>query len=103
MSDFENKDFFFYNKEILIAQFRGISCPIPYALDAIGYVNYIGKDIKLDVSRNSIIYGYKELQWEMSLILLKYIKDKKSPDHDLQTIIDGMIDYMNNHLTKNNN
>ena len=103
MSDFENKDFFFYNKEILIDQFRGISCPIPYALDAIGYVNYIGKDIKLDVSRNSIIYGYKELQWEMSLILLKYIKDKKSPNNDLQTVIDGMIDYMSDHLAKNNN
>ena len=101
MSDVENRDFFFYNREIFIDQFRGISCPIPCALEAIGYVNYTGSHIKLDVSRNSVISGYKELQWEMSLILLKHIQALKNPNDDLQVIINGMIDYLNNCLEEN--
>lgn len=98
MSDVENRDFFFYNREILIDHFRGISCAIPCALEAIGYINYTGSYIKLDVSRNSVISGYKELQWEMSLVLLKHIKAVKEPNEDLQVVINGMIEYLNKRL-----
>lgn len=93
ITDSDKKEFFFYNKEILVDQFHRISCLIPYALDAIGYVNYNGKGIRLDVSRNSIISGYEMLKFELSLVLLKYMKESEiSKDRIL--MIDGMINYL---------
>ena len=94
MANIENRDFFFYNREILVDQFRGISCPIPFPLEAIGYVNYTGNHVKLDVSRNSIINGYKELQWEFAQMLLNYMKATKSIDDDLLLIVNSMLNHL---------
>ena len=94
MANIENRDFFFYNREILVDQFRGISCPIPFPLEAIGYVNYTGNHVKLDVSRNSIINGYKELQWEFAQMLLNYMKATKSIDGDLLLIVNSMLNHL---------
>lgn len=96
-TDIDNREFFFYNKGIFVDQFRGISCPIPFALDAVGYTNYLGKYVKLDVSRNAIIYGYSQLQWEMSLVLLKYMKETYPQEVD-PIIVNGMIDYLTSSL-----
>ena len=92
--DKEQREFFFYNKGIYISNFSGIRCPIPYPLDAIGYINYTGQNVKLDVSRNNIISGHFELQQELSVILLKYSKEKITENNDLIALIDAMIDFL---------
>ena len=92
--DTERREFFFYNKGIYISDFRGIKCPIPYPLDAIGYINYKGQKVKLDVSRRNIISGYPELQQELSIILLKYSKERITGNDDLIALVDAMIAFL---------
>lgn len=92
--DIERREFFFYNKGIYISNFRGICCPIPYPLDAIGYINYTGQNVKLDVSRNNVISGYLELKQELSVILLKYIKGKIAENNELIVLVDAMIEFL---------
>lgn len=91
-SDLYKTEFFFYNKDILIKNFRGISCGIPAAFRPLGYINYLGNDIKLDVSRNTIIEGRHALRKELTLILLKYLRDKNQNEQFLE-MIDKMINY----------
>lgn len=67
-------------------------CEIPYQFETCGYINYIGNDIDLDVSRNHIISGFKDLQKEMTLILLKHIKGSEE-NEELTSIIDEMIKF----------
>ena len=91
--DSEQREFFFYNKGIFISDFRGVLCRVPYSLDAIGYVNYIGQKIKLDVSRKNIIAGYSSLQKELSIILLKFLRKKFNNNYDLISMINAMIEF----------
>ncbi len=91
--DSDKREFFFYNKGIFISDFRGINCPIPYPLDAIGYINYVGQDIKLDVSRKNIISGYTSLRKGLTLILLKFLKEKINNNQALLEMINIMIEY----------
>lgn len=93
--DKKQQEFFFYNKGIYISDFRGIRCSIPYPLEAIGYINYTGQNVRLDVSRNNIISGYTELQQELSIILLKYLKEKFAKNNAaLIVLIDAMIELL---------
>lgn len=92
--DNDNRDFFFYNKEILVDRFIGLSCLVPFSLEVIGYINYLGNYVKLDVSRNSIIQGFSELEWQMTLILLKYIKDNEKINDEVLSIINKMIEHL---------
>ena len=91
--DSDKREFFFYNKGIFISDFRGINCPIPYPLDAIGYINYVGQDIKLDVSRKNIISGYTSLRKGLTLILLKFLKEQINNNQALLEMINIMIEY----------
>lgn len=89
--DTEKHEFFFYNKGIYISDFRRIKCLIPYPFDAIGCINYTGDKVKLDVSRNKIISGYYDLQQELSIILLKFLKERASENENLIALINAMI------------
>lgn len=92
--DIERPEFFFYNKGIYISDFGGIKCPIPYPLDAIGYINYTGQNVKLDVSRNNVISGRLKLQQELSIILLNYSKEKIVENNELIVLINAMIEFL---------
>lgn len=91
-SDLYKQEFFVYNKGILIRNFRGISCGVPAAIKPLGYINYIGDEIKLDVSRNSIIEGIDKMGKELTCILLKYLK-ANSDDEKFIQMIDCIISF----------
>ena len=90
--DLYKTEFFFYNKDILINDFRGIVCGIPAAFHPYGFINYLGNDIKLDVSRNTIIEGHLKLRNEITLLLLKYLKNN-TKDEQFIEMIEKMIEY----------
>lgn len=91
-SDLYKQEFFVYNKGILIRNFRGISCGVPAAIKPLGYINYIGDEIKLDVSRNSIIEGIDKMGKELTCILLKYLKANSDDERFIQ-MIDCIISF----------
>ena len=63
-------------------------------LSSIHCINYTGQNVKLDVSRHNIISGHFELQQELSVILLKYSKEKITENNDLIVLIDAMIEFL---------
>ena len=66
-----------YYKNILVKDFRSISAQLPYDYEIFGLIDYLGDDLKLDVSRNEIIGGYNKLSYEFNSILLKYFISKE--------------------------
>ena len=86
--------FYFYYKDIYVRDFRGVQVYIPAALEAMGCINYIGSDIKLDVSRNNISEGYECLHRQCVNLILKYLRTTELPD-DILPFVDKMIE-MNN-------
>lgn len=91
-SDIDNIDFYFYNRGVWIKHFRYLSCLLPFALKIFGVVNYYGDNIKLDVSRNSIIDGHSCLKNELANIILKHMKDK-CHDPKLSEMLECLISY----------
>ncbi len=86
---------YFYNKDILVRDFRGLRCSLPDEYDIFGYVNYLGQDIKLDVSRNEINEGYSSLIKEFSSMVLKYkLSEENNPD--IKWILEKMLNYLEN-------
>ena len=64
---------FFYHKDILVRDFRYLVAMIPLLQGELyGYINYMGDDIKLSVSRNDIIEGRIAVQQEFSRVLLSH-------------------------------
>ena len=88
----ENPPTYLYYKDILVRDFRMVRGFIPYAYEIFGYINYKGKDLKLDVSRNEIIGGYKNLSNEFNKILLRYKKETET-DVTVLKFLDKMLLY----------
>jgi hypothetical protein len=90
-----NKDYgpaYFYNKDILVRDFRGLRCNLPDEYDIFGYINYLGQKIKLDVSRNEIIEGYPNLFKEFTLIILQY-KILQEKNLEIKHFLEKMLDF----------
>ena len=84
---------YFYNKDILVRDFRGLRCSLPDEYDIFGYVNYLGQDIKLDVSRNEIIEGYSGLIKEFASMVLKFkVSEEKNPN--IKFMLEKMLNYI---------
>lgn len=90
----ENIPFYFYNRGVLINRFGHLVCHLPFALKIVGVANYLGENIKLNVSRNSIIEGFGYLKSEFSNIILKHMKEKTNAP-EKQEMLDHLIDYNN--------
>lgn len=88
----ENPPTYLYYKDILVRDFRMVRGFIPYAYEIFGYINYKGKDLKLDVSRNEIIGGYKNLSNEFNKMLLRYKKETET-DVTVLKFLDKMLLY----------
>lgn len=88
----ENPPTYLYYKDILVRDFRMVRGFIPYAYEIFGYINYKGKDLKLDVSRNEIIGGYKNLSNEFNKMLLRYKKETET-DVTVLKFLDKMLSY----------
>lgn len=84
-----------YYKDILVKDFRALYTQLPYKYRIFGVFNYLDSSLKLDVSRNEIIGGYKKLTKEFNNIILKYLieKEDKLPKKDVLTSI---LKYYNN-------
>lgn len=89
-SDSDKLDFYFYNKGVWIQYFRYMYCQLPYALKVLGFVNYHGDGVKLDVSRNAIIGGQKRIRNEFANIILSFMKDN-STDPEWSEMLEHMI------------
>lgn len=90
--DIEKIDFYFYNRGIWIRRFGFAYCKLPYAFRCMGTVDYYGDDIKLDVSRNSLIEGEVKLSHEFANIILKHMQNKEE-DPEFKTMLQRMIQY----------
>ena len=89
--------FYFYNKDILVKDFRGVEFELPYNYEECeirGFLNYTGNNLKLDVSRNEIIEGEKFIRKSIrTFILQQKIKFEKSSQ--MIDILKCMIEYEN--------
>lgn len=84
-----------YYKGILVKDFRALYTQLPYKYHIFGVFNYLDSSLKLDVSRNEIIGGYKKLAKEFNNIILNYLieKEDKIARKDVLTSI---LEYYNN-------
>ena len=89
-----NLPLYFYNKGVWISRMNRAVCLLPYGLSGMGVINYIGDNVKLDVSRNSIIDGRREIVMQLTNIILK---------HKLNIDTDSLWNKMINHLIQYNN
>jgi len=87
----ERENFAFYNKGILVKDYHGTICNIPAALDISAVINYLENGIRLDVSRNNIISGTAQLRRELSIVLLKYLRELEK-DHECAAMMEVMIE-----------
>ncbi len=82
-----------YYKGILVPNFISFSFHLPYPIYELrGHIFAKDSSIKLDVSRNSIIEGKRELKEELELILLKSLKEQS----DSKSLLDALIDKIHN-------
>ena len=83
---------YLYYKDILVKDFRFVRAFLPYAYEIFGYINYKGKDLKLDVSRNEIIGGNHNVNVEFNKTLLKYKKEKEK-DIKVSKFLEKILEY----------
>lgn len=83
---------YLYYKDILVKDFRFVRAFLPYAYEIFGYINYKGKDLKLDVSRNEIIGGNHNINVEFNKTLLKYKKEKEK-DIKVSKFLEKILEY----------
>lgn len=83
---------YLYYKDILVKDFRFVRAFLPYAYEIFGYINYKGKDLKLDVSRNEIIGGNHNINVEFNKTLLKYKKEKEK-DIKVGKFLEKILEY----------
>lgn len=88
---FIDDGFCFYNNGIFVDTLPRTPLETPYHADILGYANYLGDKIKLDVSRNSVISGQAEIADEVTQIILKY-KLQNETDNDIKTILKSLIE-----------
>lgn len=82
-----------YYKGILVPNFLSSTYIVPINVNELqGHIMCNNLPIKLDVSRNSIIEGKKELKKELGLIILKALKDNS--DHP--DVYDALIENLEN-------
>lgn len=86
----QGRNFCFYNKGILVKDFYGLHCNIPAPFDVSAVINFKDQGIKLDVSRNNIISGVKQIRSELIKVIIKYLRDQES-DSDRVAMLDTMI------------
>lgn len=91
----DTESLMFYNKGIWIRDVFRISCLLPAAFKMKAVLNYRNHGIKLDVSRNRILDGRKQIEGELSLILLQYLLSK-GQDSDAEIMINSMIEHLQN-------
>jgi len=75
----------------LVKDYHGTICNIPAALDISAVINYLENGIRLDVSRNNIISGTAQLRRELSIVLLKYLRELEK-DHECAAMMEVMIE-----------
>lgn len=84
--------FSLYYKGILVSDFTGMEILTPYPYRAVGYIDYIGDHLKLDVSRNEIIEGYPYLNAEVLKSLLKFELSMEK-HNDVRDFIEQMLSF----------
>lgn len=60
-----------YYKDIMVRDFKPLSIALHLPYQIFGFINYYGKDLRLDVSRNEVIDGSDFLQQEFENIIIK--------------------------------
>ncbi len=91
VDDAESHASYVYNKGILVMNYGVIRSLLPVNVqELLGVVNCVDLPVKLDVSRNRIIRGKKDLVVELNTVLLKYIQNHKASP-ELDQYIDRMI------------
>lgn len=98
INEAESHSSYVYNKGVLVSNYGISRNLLPLNIqDLLGVINCISLPVKLDVSRNRIIKGKRELVVELNTVLLKYIKIQKDSE-DLNHFIDAMITNLNESL-----
>lgn len=87
-----------YYKDILVNNFHGLYFVLPDEYNIMGYINYKGNDLKLDVSRNTIIQGKNILNNEINKIILQY-KYEKEEIAVKKNILKAMLEYKDIHIS----
>lgn len=90
-----DNEFCFYNKGIFVDTLPRTPLVTPYPSDILGYVNYLGDKVKLNVSRNSVNSGQTEIAAEVTQIILKY-KLQNEADKDMKAILKKLIEFKAN-------
>lgn len=85
----------FYNKGIWIKEVFYISCLLPAAFKMHAVINYKAHGIKLDVSRNRVLDGRKQIDWAVSEIMLQYMLSK-GVDTKQEPLIRSMLETVHN-------
>lgn len=83
--------FFLYNKGIYVNGYDRMNCPYPCSVFGAGYIKYFGDELKLDVSRKTVIAGSRFLRNEVTRIVLrKYLAKEKNPQ--VAALVEKMIE-----------
>lgn len=90
-----NKPASLYYKNILVKDFRSISAQLPFKYEVFGLIDYLGDDLKLDVSRNEIINGHGKLNLEFNIILLKYLTAKGQAPEEKE-LLESILKFIEN-------
>ena len=87
----------FYNKGIWIKEMFYVACLLPAAFKMQAVINYKAHGIKLDVSRNRILSGRKQIDWAVSEIMLQYMLSK-GVDAKQEPLIKSMLETVQNEM-----
>lgn len=87
----------FYNKGIWVKEVFFVGCLLPAAFKMQAVINYKVHGIKLDVSRNRVLEGRKQINWAVSEIMLKYILSK-GVDVNQKPVIKSMLETVQNEM-----
>ena len=87
---------YLYYKDIFVRDFDPLRIALPLPYEIFGYINYLGKDIRLDVSRNEIIGGIDNLNVEFESVILKN-RIEQEQNQEVKNLLQKML----NHILSN--
>ena len=98
--DFDEESIMFYHKGIWVKEFFRVGCLLPAAFKMHAVINHKGHGIKLDVSRNQILAGRKQIDWAVSEIMLQYLLSKGVPSEQ-EPLIRSMLGTIKHKMSAN--
>lgn len=93
----DSESLMFYNKGIWIRDIFHVCCLLPAALKMKAVLNYKDHGMKLDVSRNRILEGRKQIDGAITEIMLRHMLSK-GVDAELETMINSMLEHLHNSM-----